>query len=354
MKALVCEMCNSTDLVKQDGVFVCQHCGTKYSVEEAKKLMVEGKVDVSGSTVKIDNTNKLANMYTLARRAVQGGNWTAAHSYYNTILLEEPNSWEAVLFTPYTRRDGQKTDLLEYGIHMMNSIPEALELIKQNIPEAQQLSAVKYVASCSNSYSMWIAKNVEDYLRYCFSNNITGDVSRWLETYYVAAEINYSVGQFVLFYFSSVEDEYEKLITEAIESAIKLLEEYVCGSGFLIGVSKNKAHEKIQKYRQKIKSYNTFYQMPETSSGCYVATAVYGSYDCPQVWTLRRFRDNTLARTWYGRAFIHMYYAISPILVKWFGNTAWFKNFWRGKLDKMVDILQNHGVEASPYQDIIW
>ena len=42
-------------------------------------------------------------------------------------------------------------------------------------------------------------------------------------------------------------------------------------------------------------------------AGCYVATAVYGSYDCPQVWTLRRFRDHTLAASWYGRAFIRAY-----------------------------------------------
>ena len=37
MKQLTCEMCGSTDLIKQDGVFVCQTCGCKYSVEEAKK-----------------------------------------------------------------------------------------------------------------------------------------------------------------------------------------------------------------------------------------------------------------------------------------------------------------------------
>ena len=42
--------------------------------------------------------------------------------------------------------------------------------------------------------------------------------------------------------------------------------------------------------------------------GCYVATAVYGSYDCPEVWTLRRYRDYSLAETWYGRAFIKLYY----------------------------------------------
>lgn len=90
------------------------------------------------------------------------------------------------------------------------------------------------------------------------------------------------------------------------------------------------------------------------AGGCYVATAVYGSYDCPQVWTLRRFRDNTLASTWYGRAFIRTYYAISPTLVKWFGHTAWFKNMWRSKLDRMVEALQKQGVDSTPYQDRNW
>lgn len=51
-------------------------------------------------------------------------------------------------------------------------------------------------------------------------------------------------------------------------------------------------------------------QSYESNSGCYIATYVYGSYDCPQVWTLRRFRDYTLHETWYGRAFIKCYYAI--------------------------------------------
>lgn len=37
MKQMVCEMCGGTDLIKKDGVFVCQTCGCKYSIEEAKK-----------------------------------------------------------------------------------------------------------------------------------------------------------------------------------------------------------------------------------------------------------------------------------------------------------------------------
>ena len=85
--------------------------------------------------------------------------------------------------------------------------------------------------------------------------------------------------------------------------------------------------------------------------GCYVATAVYGSYDCPQVWTLRRYRDDSLAKTWYGRTFIRTYYAISPTLVKWFGQRKWFVRLWRSKLDKMVAELQAKGFEATPYED---
>ena len=89
-------------------------------------------------------------------------------------------------------------------------------------------------------------------------------------------------------------------------------------------------------------------------NGCYVATCVYGSYDCPEVWTLRRYRDNTLSVTWYGRLFIKTYYAVSPTLVKWFGKTKWFKKLWRGKLDKMIKNLQDRGVESTPYCDKEW
>ena len=92
----------------------------------------------------------------------------------------------------------------------------------------------------------------------------------------------------------------------------------------------------------------------QKSGGCYVATAVYGSYDCPEVWTLRRFRDYTLAETWYGRAFVRTYYAISPNLVKWFGHTEWFKKLWKGTLDRIIADLNDSGVENTPYEDKMW
>ena len=50
MKQLICEMCGGNDLIKQDGVFVCQNCGTKYTVEEAKKMMKEVVEKVESAT----------------------------------------------------------------------------------------------------------------------------------------------------------------------------------------------------------------------------------------------------------------------------------------------------------------
>ena len=92
----------------------------------------------------------------------------------------------------------------------------------------------------------------------------------------------------------------------------------------------------------------------QSSDGCYVATCVYGSYDCPQVWTLRRFRDGFLGRHFLGRCFIRAYYAVSPTLVRLFGDAQWFRRLWRGRLDRMVARLRQKGYADTPYRDRAW
>lgn len=89
----------------------------------------------------------------------------------------------------------------------------------------------------------------------------------------------------------------------------------------------------------------------EKAKGCYVATSVYGSYDCPQVWALRRYRDMFLEKHLLGRAFIKCYYAVSPTAVEWFGETKWFNRMWRGILDNKVRKLKQRGYEDTPYND---
>ena len=100
---------------------------------------------------------------------------------------------------------------------------------------------------------------------------------------------------------------------------------------------------------------NVEYDLSEMKpQGCYIATAVYENYDCPQVWTLRRFRDDILGKTWYGRAFIKSYYAISPSLVRTFGQKAIFKKIFKKPLDNLVQKLQKQGIPDTPYIDKDW
>jgi len=87
------------------------------------------------------------------------------------------------------------------------------------------------------------------------------------------------------------------------------------------------------------------------SGGCYVATCVYGSYDCPEVWTLRRFRDNILSKYVLGRLFIKVYYAISPRIVSAWGENESVRGVWKKPLDKLVGFLKNRGFEDTPYKD---
>lgn len=96
MKRLTCEMCGSTDIIKQDGVFVCQSCGCKYSVEEAKKMMVEGTVEVQG-TVKVDNSISVDALLKRVFLFLEDGDFTSAEEYCEKVLDLDPECAEAYL-----------------------------------------------------------------------------------------------------------------------------------------------------------------------------------------------------------------------------------------------------------------
>lgn len=98
MKRIVCEMCGGTDLVKQEGLFVCQSCGCKYTVEEARKMMVEidGPVEVTG-TVKVDNTVSAENYLRMADNALAAGNNKEAEDYANKVVEIDAANWKAWL-----------------------------------------------------------------------------------------------------------------------------------------------------------------------------------------------------------------------------------------------------------------
>ena len=87
------------------------------------------------------------------------------------------------------------------------------------------------------------------------------------------------------------------------------------------------------------------------NKGCYIATCVYGTYECPEVWVLRRFRDDILDSSWYGKLFIKIYYIISPLAVSLFGTYGTVKKVWKRLLDAFVKKLMQQGFDNSPYND---
>ena len=161
MKQLTCEMCGSTDLIKQDGVFVCQSCGCKYSVEEAKKMMVEGTVDVSGSTVKVDVSDKVKNLYIMARRAKDDNNAELASKYYEMITFENPNDWEALFYFNYFKARQTNLQNMENSvIRLANSLDSVFDLIDKSdktVDEKWNLAKeiIENIDTLCESYVYW-------------------------------------------------------------------------------------------------------------------------------------------------------------------------------------------------------
>lgn len=95
MKALKCELCGGTEIVKDGDFFVCQNCGMKYTLESAKKMMVEGVVQVE-VTVKTDKTADAKRLLKLAKTACETRNFCEAERYANKVLeidLDNIDAW---------------------------------------------------------------------------------------------------------------------------------------------------------------------------------------------------------------------------------------------------------------------
>lgn len=354
MKQLKCEMCGSNDLIKQDGVFICQSCGCKYSVEEAKKMMVEGAVEVTG-TVKVDSSDELGNLYQLARRAKDTENNENAAKYYDMILIKDPTSWEANFYSVYFKSMGCKiADIPTAATSVNNCIEITLDLIKTHIVDkAEKKNAILEVCEKSKNISKLLFDGANSWMNGIDQSVRMNFAGQFLSATIASAGIKKTLCDKLCSVYSDDEEITMNIIVPLLKERIAEGIEVKPGDLYL---------EVIKKYDfdytppkpEKVETPNSSNTPNSSSDGCYVATCIYGSYDCPQVWTLRRFRDNTLAETMLGRAFIRTYYAISPTIVKWFGNTSWFKKMWKGTLDKMVSKLQENGVEDTPYQDRNW
>lgn len=442
MKKLTCEMCGGNDLIKKDGMYVCETCGTKYSVEEAKKMMIEGVVDVSGSTVSVDSLASAENYYKMAESEYELNKYKETIDYCNKVIAIEFNNHKAWLLKGKASRL-KHDDVKEY----MDCFIKALDFASEDDKELVKTEASKFLEDttlkllekrCSDIEAplhadtlyhddtlneindtktiiqLFLDKydiSVNDFRNKVSKMLIDVSVKRWDKIYSKISEGQYLQYEPTFPGSTLYENEFGTIVEKSsggvyggwnnyiktadfslviLNNVLDLVDDNelriltytslinidngIINTVYSTGFSSSEKHwlsieakeyriNKIMSWHAKIKEIDENYVIPERpkaekpeieSGGCYVATVVYGSYDCPEVWTLRRFRDYSLASTWYGRLFIRMYYTLSPSLVKWFGDTYWFKRLWRGKLDKLVQSLQEQGYESTPYKDSIW
>lgn len=98
MKKIVCELCDGTEFKKENGMFVCQGCGTIYPAEEVKNMMREVEDDVptsSGVFVGNPNQQQIDNLLLLATNAYSANNNKEAENYCNRAIELDAMSYNA-------------------------------------------------------------------------------------------------------------------------------------------------------------------------------------------------------------------------------------------------------------------
>lgn len=360
---------------------LCKNCGAPFVTEKVLKsqnIFITNNNDFSGASINIvsgaSSSTDFANFLNIAIKALDAREGAEALKYANKALEINSVSSEAWVVKMKsmtylaTFTDPKVNETTEYGKNAITYAPVDKKTSIEDIVYSHYLQRALSLFSVMNerirdTVSIQNALTelkfnapfgAEQRINAADSNNIT--ILNQLNGAALLLKISIPTESI------SQNSNYQKAVLEICNQYVK----YIDGLQDRYAIYKANFSEEARKAHKAelvmleagltpidCQSIPDFRKNPNVSSnsGCYIATCVYGSYDCPQVWTLRRFRDDTLDATWYGRLFIRCYYAISPTLVKWFGNTTWFKKIWRGPLDSLVTKLKHDGVSDTFYHD---
>lgn len=152
MKQLVCEICESGNIIKQDGVFVCQDCGCKYSVEEVKSLIIDGNL-------KIDKSAEKENFIVLMEEARKAAKEAEVYDYAEKILQIDikhkgawmQKSWAAGWLSELNNVRFKESILcFEKALELAENEEEASEIRQKFINEYLHMTKSTYTWICNN------------------------------------------------------------------------------------------------------------------------------------------------------------------------------------------------------------
>lgn len=273
MKVIICEMCGSTNLIKQDGVYVCQSCGTKYSVEEARKMMVEGTVDTKG-TFSTNVSSELDNLYEIARRAKDTNNSENAAKYYDMVLVKDPKSWEANFYVVYYQSMSCKIgEIASAATNVTNCLQTVLTLIKQNISEySDQHRIIEEITDRTISLgTMLFNASINHYNQFASANGTANEMANNL---YLTGKMGYMLGDLIesMFDKNAFKDAIIKAWNFGIQCNADSGRVYWAANGNI----KEPQQQIANSYASKIKELSpeaTITNTPRNTGGCIVLLA---------------------------------------------------------------------------------
>lgn len=352
MNKYVCKKCGNGFLKKNGSVYECEKCHAIFQATEVEIL-----------TAPFSSYTQLDTIYYQAEQAMAEKDFKAALCFFQEAKNIDSDGWKATFNISYCKCMILNTDSLEKIVKKADKLGDTSGYILRKI-QAESLSEnelyntlaqikSKLLLAMENLGLEVFANMQKEPSTYLMNNGGTDDYNRVFSHIYC---IGYGWGNDIINIFSEIAHDISVELWEFTVTRQNNFE--IDFHNYLSIEEKRYNRDTVNTYVSAIKSYRPDYKLKysskKSSGGCYVATCVYGSYDCPQVWVLRRYRDTALATTWYGRLFIRLYYFASPKVVHIFGNSVWFKAICKRRLDIMVSHLQAEGFEDSPYQDIRW
>ena len=334
----------------------------KAYIEKIKKYSTKYKepdIDkISGGAETLNSeADKPDNLLERARQANKERNDENATKYYELALLENANSWEASFYSVYYKYINCSIDQIANAAFTLNKELQPLfEHLKKEVADEDKLEEfidqmnLDISTFCNAHYD-----NATDFYNELDSSVKDDCLKEYTDSVFAIVNLLYSFGDKIELFFpedSIIQVTFRSAWELGIEKHMEILK-YI--------QDKDTEKERIQSYIEKIKKYDTEYKEPDVDAdlrepetpkkGCYIATAVYGTYDCPELWMLRRFRDNILAKTWYGRKLVSFYYFISPKMVKVFSGNSLMLGIWKKIINHVLVILEKQGIEKTPYKD---
>ena len=328
----------------------CSYCGSKVIVQEAIKK------------VKIGNSGNLFNYLQLAESAYNSNNEDECLTYANKALEIDPQNSCAWIWkmkavdcmgtiNNHLRLDeyresglkaiesanGDEAVIDDVYRHFLSKAKWALEICDKDIHNTDNVK--RYYNSKLKLDSTNASEKTHD-----FDNDIITGINNIADK---AVDLKNCVSvefikkyELCMKYVVDMANSYVS-ISEGINTRLNIY-------GYSLSDNAITARKDVLKLIKKDLPESLFANVDESKinnekkdgGGCYIATAVYGSYDAPEVLVLRQFRDNILSATALGRLFIKIYYRLSPPIANRLKNAKHINGFVRSILDKWVNNLK--------------